>query len=77
MASYWFRNGNVYFTNINHKGLHRTSDEYAEERSIYKDLITKNNKKTFQILQAKYSRGGGDSHMKGAEMLVGNFELNL
>ena len=59
MASYWFRNGNVYFTNINHKGLPRTSDEYAEERSIYKDLITKNNKKTFQILQAKYSRGGG------------------
>ena len=44
MASYWFRTGNVYCTNINHKGLHRTADEYAEERSIYKDLISKNNK---------------------------------
>ena len=44
MASYWFRNGNLYCTNINHKGLHRIADEYAEERRIYKDLISKNNK---------------------------------
>ena len=29
-------------TNINHKGLHRTANEYAEERGIYKDLISKN-----------------------------------
>ena len=25
-------------TNINHKGLQRTANEYAEERRIYKDL---------------------------------------
>ena len=30
-------------TNINHKGLQRTPNEYAEERRIYKDLISKNN----------------------------------
>ena len=34
------RNNN---TNINHKGLQRTANEYAEERGIYKDLISKNN----------------------------------
>ena len=25
-------------TNINQKGLHRTANEYAEERRIYEDL---------------------------------------
>ena len=30
-------------TNIKHKGLQRTANEYAEERRIYKDLISKNN----------------------------------
>ena len=30
-------------TNITHKGLERTANEYAEERRIYKDLISKNN----------------------------------
>ena len=30
-------------TNINHKGLQRTANEYAKERRIYKDLISKNN----------------------------------
>ena len=30
-------------TNINHKGLPRTANEYAQERRIYKDLISKNN----------------------------------
>ena len=30
------------FTNINHKGLQRTANEYAGERRIYKDLISKN-----------------------------------
>ena len=30
-------------TNINHKGLQRTANEYAEKRRIYKDLINKNN----------------------------------
>ena len=30
-------------TNINHKGLQRTANEYAEERRIYEDLISKNN----------------------------------
>ena len=29
-------------TNVNHKGLQRTANEYAEERRIYKDLISKN-----------------------------------
>ena len=29
--------------NINHKELRRTANEYAEERRIYKDLISKNN----------------------------------
>ena len=29
---------------INHKGLQRTANEYAEERRIYKDLISKNEK---------------------------------
>ena len=33
-----------YCTNINHKGLQRTANEYAKERRIYKDLISKNNK---------------------------------
>ena len=28
---------------MNHKGLQRTTNEYAEERRIYKDLISKNN----------------------------------
>ena len=28
-------------TNINHKGLQRTANEYAEKRRIYKDLISK------------------------------------
>ena len=37
----------VYCTNINHKGLQRTAKEYAEERRIYKDLISKNEKKTY------------------------------
>ena len=32
-----------YSTNINHKGLQRTENGYAEERRIYKDLISKNN----------------------------------
>ena len=31
-------------TNINHKGLQRTANGYAEERRIYKDLISKNEK---------------------------------
>ena len=30
-------------TNIKHKGLQRTANEYAEERRIYKELISKNN----------------------------------
>ena len=29
-------------TNINHKGLQRTANEYAGKRRIYKDLISKN-----------------------------------
>ena len=29
------------YTNINHKGLQRTANGYAEERRIYKDLINK------------------------------------
>ena len=29
--------------NVNHKGLQRTANEYAEERRIYKDLLRKNN----------------------------------
>ena len=33
---------NVLSTNINHKGLQRTVNEYAEERRSYKDLISKN-----------------------------------
>ena len=31
-------------TNINHKGLQRTANEYAEERRIYKELISKTEK---------------------------------
>ena len=30
-------------TNINHNRLQRTAIEYAKERRIYKDLISKNN----------------------------------
>ena len=30
-------------TNINHKGLQSSANEYAEERRIYKDMISKNN----------------------------------
>ena len=31
-------------TNINHKELQRTANEYAEERRINEDLISKNEK---------------------------------
>jgi len=31
-------------TNINHKGLQRPANDYAEELRIYKDLISKNEK---------------------------------
>ena len=30
-------------SNINHKGLQRPANEYAKERRIYKDLISKKN----------------------------------
>ena len=33
----------LYSTNVNHKGLQGTANEYAEECRIYKDLISKNN----------------------------------
>ena len=36
-GAFWF------CTNINHKGLQKTANEYAEERRIYKNLISKNN----------------------------------
>ena len=39
---------------ITHKGLQRTANEYAGERGIYKDLISKNEKETYYILQAEY-----------------------
>ena len=39
--------------NFKHKGLQRTDDEYATERRIYKDLIRKNFKETYQILQTE------------------------
>ena len=35
---------NTKSTNINHKGLQRTANEYAGERRIYKDLISKTEK---------------------------------
>ena len=44
-------------TNTIHKGLQRTANEYTEERGIYKDLNSKNNKQTFssasRILQCR------------------------
>ena len=39
----WMEDLELIGTNINHKGLQRTANEYAEERRIYKDLISKNN----------------------------------
>ena len=36
-------------TNINHKGLQRTANEYTEERRIFKDLISKNNNVDIKI----------------------------
>ena len=48
-------------TNINRKGLQRTANEHAEERRIYKDLISKNNQYTFQILQAEHRNAGRTS----------------
>ena len=42
-----FENWTIENTNINQKGLQRTANEYAEEPRIYKDLISKNNKKKF------------------------------
>ena len=42
MESSEYNWANISDTNINHKGLHRTANEYAEERGIYKDLINKN-----------------------------------
>ena len=35
--------GHLSRTNINHKGLQRTANEYAEESKIYKDETSKNN----------------------------------
>ena len=35
---------NIKVSNINHKGVQRIANEYAEERRIYKDLISKNEK---------------------------------
>ena len=35
---------NIKVSNINHKGVQRIVNEYAEERRIYKDLISKNEK---------------------------------
>ena len=35
---------NTKCTNINHKGLQRTANEYVGERRIYKDLISKTEK---------------------------------
>ena len=43
MESSEYNWANISDTSINHKGLHRTANEYAEERGIYKDLISKNN----------------------------------
>ena len=44
---FWVRSGchrSCFFSiYINHKGLQRTANEYAEERRIYKDLISKTN----------------------------------
>ena len=34
--------------------MQRTANEYAGERRIYKDLISKNEKQTYKILQAEY-----------------------
>ena len=42
MESSEYNRANISDTNINHMGLHRTANEYAEERGIYKDLISKN-----------------------------------
>ena len=42
MESSEYNWANISDTNINHKGLHRTANEYSEERGIYKDLISKN-----------------------------------
>ena len=43
-ARRYFRRSHIFrSTNINHKGLQRTANEYVEERRIYKDLISKNN----------------------------------
>ena len=41
-------------TNVNHKGLQRTANEYAEELRIYKDLISRNNNVDILNLQAEY-----------------------
>ena len=42
MESSEYNWANISDTSTNHKGLHRTANEYAEERGIYKDLIIKN-----------------------------------
>ena len=39
----WAEPIHIKLTNINHKGLQRTANEYTEKRRIYKDLISKNN----------------------------------
>ena len=46
---------NTFITNINHKGLQRTANEYAKELRIYKDLISKKIMMyLYLILQAEY-----------------------
>ena len=47
--------GFIYCTNINHKGLQRTANEYAEERRIYKHLIFTQYDQHCSILLAEFN----------------------
>ena len=47
----------VLSTNINHEGLHWTANEYAEERRICKDLISKNKNVAQQAGRANEQTG--------------------
>ena len=49
---------------MNHKGLQITANEYAEERGIYKDLISKNNNVDMFPAQAEYSYFSADFRLK-------------
>jgi len=71
-------------SNINHKGLQRTANEYAKERRIYKDLISKNSNvdilnSASRILQcwSYYEKINSAKHQHNTERTLSNRFIDL